>query len=66
MNEVVVHAAASRSMRRPVVHHQNYYGWFIVDVYTFTNYSGEQLAVRCFDGSQEAYDEINYTWGSKV
>ena len=64
MNKIVVHAAASLSKRRPVVHRKEYFDYFIVDVYTFINSSGEQLVVACFDASKEAYEEINYSWGS--
>jgi hypothetical protein len=66
MNQIVVHAAAGLGKRRPMVHRQDYHSYFIVDMYTFTNYSGEQLVVTCFDASKEAYEELNYSWGSKL
>jgi hypothetical protein len=66
MNEIVVHAAVNRGTRRTMVHRKEYYDYFIVDVYTFVNHSGEVLVVNYFDASQEAYDEINYSWGSEL
>jgi hypothetical protein len=66
MNEIFIHASVNRGKRQTMGHRKIYYDYFIVDVYRFTNYSGEELVVSYYDASQESYDEINYSWGSEL